>query len=107
MLRAVGQFLLDSPLTAWLILAAIALGVQLAVDARMGEVAEYFNAWGVLEAIGEWLAGRDPLAVHFLMGQQRMGALALPAGIAILFVQPLVYGGIAMVLVRFVARLLQ
>ena len=94
MFRAIGQFCLDEPIAAWFAFALLVLVIQLAIDARLGEVAECFNAWGVVAALWTWMRGGDPLAVHFLAGQQRLGAGALPLAMLIMTVQPLLYGGV-------------
>lgn len=105
MLKAVFEIFADHPWVMLLILAAIALAAQVAIDAAMGDVAEYFNAARVFAAWGELLAGRDPSNIKFMMGQQHLGVLALPAGTLVLLVQPMLYGGILVVLGRLGARL--
>jgi len=76
------------PWKAWLLLAAMTLGVQIAIDAWMGIGAEYFNAAHVFLAWGEMLTGSDPQNIPFLMGQETLGRAALPLASLILVVQP-------------------
>lgn len=106
MLKNALDLVIAHPWVAWLLLALLALAIQLVVDAMLGDTAEYFNAARVFVAWREMLAGRDPLAVHFLAGQQGFGIFALPLASVILFVQPLIYGGLLLLAVRFLARFL-
>lgn len=105
-MRAFVTLAFTHPWMLWLALSLLALAIQVAIDVVMGDAAEYFNAARVFAAWRELLAGRDPLAVSFLAGQLRLGALALPLGTAILFVQPLVYGGLLFLGIRLLHRLI-
>ena len=69
-------------------LAAMTLGLQIAIDAWMGIGAEYFNAAHVFLAWGKMLTGSDPQNIPFLMAQETFGRAALSLTSLILVVQP-------------------
>lgn len=102
MLHHLLQFAERAPVRLGLGIAGSALAVQMAVDAALGPVAEYFNAWYVLCAGYESLLGGGAQAVPFLTGQERLGALALPVALLLLALQPL---HIASALVALLRRL--
>jgi len=107
MLRSIINLTHSHPWTSLLVLAFVALAIQIVIDAAMGDTAEYFNAARVFVAWREVFAGRDPLGVSFLAGQEKLGGFALPIGTVILLVQPAIYGGLIFLAVRLVGRFLE
>lgn len=87
-----------------LVLRLLPLGVaaMVAVDAVLGESAEYFNATKLLQAWGSVARGHGLGGNTFVFGQEQMSdAAALAAGSALFVLEPalvlaaLVYGGSA------------
>lgn len=87
-------------LKAILYTSLFAMMMQIVVDAYLGPVAEYFNAWYVLRAFAASLTGASPLSFPFLMGQEALGLMALPAATVILILEPMLYGSMIVFFVR-------
>ncbi len=104
MLKTTFEFAAAHPIALWVIAAFCALAMQVGIDLFMGEKAEYFNAAGVFAAWGGVLSGADPLTHHFLVGQERLGVWALPAGTALLVAQPFAIGGVLALTLRLILR---
>ncbi len=90
----------EKPVRAVILTSCFALFVQLLVDAYLGDIAEYFNAWYVLLAIKEWSIGEVFTHIPFLAGQQKLGSWALPAGLFILIFEPMIYGSLVVATAR-------
>ncbi len=106
MLRNLVNLASSHPVAMLLALSLMALAIQVLVDLVLGDTAEYFNAARVFMAWKELLSGGDPQAISFLAGQEKLGPMALPAGTAILFLQPILYGGLIFLGIRLVQRFL-
>ena len=77
----------------WLIVAALlpaGIATVIGVDWMLGDVAEFFNGFGLLEAWGQVLDNGGVDAGHrFIVGQEAMGTpLALMVGSVALVVEP-------------------
>lgn len=106
MMRELVGLTYSHPWATLLTLALLALAIQVTIDVAMGDHAEYFNAARVFVAWKELLAGGNPLDIAFLKGQEQMGGMALPVATAILFIQPIIYGGAILLLIRLLGRIL-
>ncbi len=70
---------------------------MVAIDVRLGDAAEYFNAAELLRAWGDLVTGRGLGDRHFIAGQERLGDVAaLQTGTALFVLEPLV--GVALAL---------
>ncbi|WP_169570271.1 hypothetical protein [Sneathiella limimaris] len=101
------EFCKSSPGAAVLITALAALIIQLLIDAWLGHVAEYFNAWYLIKAIGLWVTGQPYGEVPFLIGQEKLGVISLPVGTLVLLVQPFLYGALLVGAARLIAPLIR
>ncbi len=83
-------------------LLPMGMAVMVAVDAALGDTAEYFNATSLLRAWGSIIRGRGVGGHTFIHGQEQLGdALSMGIGSAIFVLEPalvltaLVFGGSA------------
>ncbi len=88
-MRTLPELARARPFALGLAVGLVYLLAQTAVDAALGATAEYFNAWHLMRALGAWLGGAGGEGPAFLMHQERLGGFALPVGLALLGVQPL------------------
>ena len=86
------------------ILAISALLIQTGIDAVLGDSARYYNAWHVVLAVKLWLAGGDPLTMHMFLGQEQTGDSAFRFALFLFFVQPVIFGAIALRIARLLVR---
>jgi len=86
------------------ILALAALLIQTGIDALLDDGARYYNAWHVVLAMKLWLAGDDPHTMRMFLGQERTGDSAFRFALFLFFVQPVIFGAIALRIARLLAR---
>jgi len=77
-------------LTRWVPrLLPVGMATMVWIDHRLGESAEYFNAYDLLRSWGGVLTGDGPGGHSFLIGQDHLGApLSLGLGSAVFVLEP-------------------
>ncbi len=91
MLRRYQNLCLHRPVQAVFLTGLFCLSVQIGVDAYLGDIAEYFNAWYVILTLWAELIGAGQLSLTYIIGQGSIGRWALPVALIILILEPLVY----------------